>query len=63
MLARLKQHYPEAETQLGSAEQIPLPDTSLDAVVCAQSFHWFATREAVEEIHRVLKPGGFLGLI
>lgn len=42
---------------------IPLPDASVDAVVCAQSFHWFATREALAEIHRVLKPSGKLGLV
>jgi SAM-dependent methyltransferase len=32
-------------------------------VVCAQCFHWFATPEALHEIHRVLKPGSALGLI
>ena len=35
----------------------------MDAVVCAQSFHWFATREALHEIRRVLKPGGAFGLV
>jgi len=32
-------------------------------VVCAQSFHWFASKAALAEIHRVVKPGGHLGLI
>jgi SAM-dependent methyltransferase len=32
-------------------------------VVCAQSFHWFATSAALAEMRRVLKPGGMLGLI
>jgi SAM-dependent methyltransferase len=45
------------------AQSIPLPDASVDAIVCAQSFHWFATVEALAEIHRVLKPGGRLGLV
>jgi SAM-dependent methyltransferase len=63
MLGQLVRQYPEVEARSGSAEAIPLDDASLDAVVCAQSFHWFATREALHEIHRVLKPGGALGLI
>jgi SAM-dependent methyltransferase len=63
MLEQLKQRNPGADAKLGSAERIPLADGSLDAVVCAQSFHWFATPEAVAEIRRVLKPGGAWGLI
>ena len=47
----------------GTATDINLPDGSVDAVVCAQAFHWFATPEAVEEFCRLLRPGGVLGLI
>jgi SAM-dependent methyltransferase len=47
----------------GRAESIPLPDDSVDAVFVGQAFHWFATREAVGEIARVLRPGGGLVLI
>jgi len=47
----------------GTAERIPLPDASMDAIVCAQSFHWFASRAALAEMRRVLKIGGALGLI
>jgi SAM-dependent methyltransferase len=32
-------------------------------VACAQAFHWFATPGALAEIHRVLSPGGRLGLV
>jgi SAM-dependent methyltransferase len=31
--------------------------------VCAQAFRWFASREALAEIHRVLVPRGALGLV
>jgi SAM-dependent methyltransferase len=63
MLDQLVRQYPEVEARSGSAEAIPLGDASLDAVVCGQSFHWFATPQALREIHRVLKPGGALGLV
>ncbi|MEO7643295.1 MAG: class I SAM-dependent methyltransferase, partial [Ramlibacter sp.] len=47
----------------GTAQSMPLPDASFDAVVCAQAFHWFAGRQALDEFARVLKPGGRLGLV
>lgn len=47
----------------GTAEKMPLPDGFADAVVSAQAFHWFRTRPALQEIRRVLRPGGGLGLV
>jgi SAM-dependent methyltransferase len=47
----------------GTAESMPLPDNSVDAVIAAQAFHWFDAPAALREIHRVLKPMGALGLI
>jgi ubiquinone/menaquinone biosynthesis C-methylase UbiE len=63
MLAQLRRAVPQAEAMLGAAEDIPLVDGTVDAVVCGQSFHWFRTDEALAEIRRVLRPGGGLGLI
>lgn len=63
MLAKLSAALPGVEAAAGHASSIPFPDDSADAVVCAQAFHWFATAEALAEIHRVLKPGGRLGLV
>ncbi|CDG82969.1 class I SAM-dependent methyltransferase [Janthinobacterium agaricidamnosum] len=63
MRAKLSAALPQVEALAGSAEAIPLPDASLDAVICAQAFHWFATPAALAEIRRVLKPGGKLGLV
>jgi len=63
MLDELRRGLPQVTTLRGSAASIALADSSVDAVVCAQSFHWFATPEALAEMRRVLKPGGTLGLI
>ena len=63
MLAKLAASLPQVETLAATADALPLPDESVDAIVCAQSFHWFATKAALAELHRVLKPGGRLGLI
>ena len=54
---------PTVRAMAGTAQAIPLPDGTLDAVVCAQAFHWFATKQALDEFQRVLKPGGKLGLV
>lgn len=54
---------PTAKVVEGSAEHLPLPAHSVDAIVVAQAFHWFDGDCALHEFHRVLKPGGRLGLI
>jgi SAM-dependent methyltransferase len=63
MLARLVRQVPTATPVQAVAEKIPLADSSADAVVVAQAFHWFDTDVALADIARVLKPGGTLGLI
>ncbi len=63
MRARLEQAVPEAEALAGAAEAIPLADASVDAVTAGQAFHWFRADEALREVHRVLRPGGGLGLV
>ncbi len=47
----------------GTAEAIPLPDASIDAVTVAQAFHWFDADAALKEIARVLKSGGGLAMV
>jgi len=63
MREQLVSSFPDLTILAGTAETIPLPDGSVDAVVCAQAFHWFATAAALQEMRRVLAPGGRLGLI
>jgi SAM-dependent methyltransferase len=50
-------------TAAGSAEHIPAADASVDAVVAGQAYHWFDPPRALPEIARVLRPGGYLGIM
>lgn len=63
MLAELHAALPEVRTVVAAAGALPFADTSVDAIVCATAFHWFATPQVVAEFRRVLRPGGALGLI
>jgi SAM-dependent methyltransferase len=47
----------------GSAETMPLEDSSVDLVTAAQAFHWFDVDKACSECLRVLKPQGQVALI
>src|SRR5207302_1146418 len=63
MRAELLRAVPGVEAVRGSAERIPLGDASVDAVTIGQAFHWFRYDEAIPELHRVLRPGGAVGLL
>jgi SAM-dependent methyltransferase len=47
----------------GTAERLPAADGSTDAVFCGEAFHWFDGSRALDEIARVLGPGGGIGLL
>lgn len=63
MLAQLDVTVSDATSAVGTAEHIPLPDDSVDAVLVAQAWHWVDPAIAVPEVARVLCPGGTLGLV
>lgn len=63
MRAELERATPGAEALHGSAEEIPLPEASVDAITVGQAFHWFRHDVAIPELHRVLRPGGGVALI
>ncbi|KAG4066030.1 hypothetical protein HA402_001277 [Bradysia odoriphaga] len=55
--------YSNVSYSVSPAEQIPLPDHSLDLITCSQCFHWFDFENFYTEVNRLLKPGGVLALI
>jgi SAM-dependent methyltransferase len=63
MLAELRRLLPSVRALGAPAEAIPLPDGSVDAVLCGQSLHWFDLSRALPEIARVLTDGGVLGAL
>jgi SAM-dependent methyltransferase len=63
MLDELRRLSPGVPAMTGTAEEIPLPDHSVDAVVVGQAWHWVDPARAVPEVARVLVPGGQLALI
>ncbi len=54
---------PRMPTTSATAERLPFRGDSLDAITVAQAFHWFDAPAALEELHRVLRPGGRLALL
>ena len=63
MRAVLERIVPDAEALKGTATEIPLEDSSVDAVFVGEAFHWFANDEAIQEIARVLRPRGVLAIL
>ena len=63
MLDQLRLAVPEAEAHEAHAEEIPLPDASVDSAFAGQAFHWFDRERALPELQRVVRPGGGLVLV
>ncbi|MBF9132702.1 class I SAM-dependent methyltransferase [Plantactinospora sp. S1510] len=58
MRAQLAAATPGVVALAGTAEQVPLPDGSVDAIVAGQAYHWFDHPVAHAEGARLLRPGG-----
>lgn len=63
MLEQLRTAVPSAVASVGTAEDIPLADASVDAILVGQAWHWVDQDAALPSVARVLKPGGTLGLV
>lgn len=54
---------PRIEWRQGDATDLPFPDASFDVVFCQQALQFFEDPAvALEEMHRVLVPGGQIGV-
>ncbi|HEX7744085.1 MAG TPA: class I SAM-dependent methyltransferase [Micromonosporaceae bacterium] len=63
MRAQLEVATPGSTVLAGRAEDLPLPDGSVDGVVAGQAYHWFDPDRAHAEVARVLRGGGTFGVL
>ena len=63
MRQMLRHLLPDLPVVAGTAESLPFRTGALDAVCVAQAFHWFDAEPAFDELARVLRPGGRLGIV
>jgi SAM-dependent methyltransferase len=63
MLSEFRKQTADVPVVAGVGEALPLRGSVFDVVVCASVFHWLAYDLALPEIHRVLRPGGRLGIV
>jgi ubiquinone/menaquinone biosynthesis C-methylase UbiE len=63
MLDLVRERHPAIRTHVANAAALPLADSSVDAVLVADAWHWFPKAEAAAEAERVLKPNGWLSTV
>lgn len=63
MRDQFRRALPTVPLVAGIAEMLPIAEARVDAIVAAQAFHWFDIPRAMQEMHRVLRPGGTVGLV
>ena len=62
MRAAAQASAPEIAFQKGYSNQTGLPDECADIVTISQAFHWMDIPSTLDEVYRVLKPGGVLAV-
>ena len=61
LIAVARNRLPTADLRVGSMFALPWPDASFDAAVSINGI-WGGCEGALEEVHRVLRPGGRIGI-
>ena len=59
----LAETLPEVRALAGTGESIPLPNGCAEAVLASASWHWMELVPTLQEVGRVLVPGGVLGVM
>ena len=59
----LQSKVPGVTVRAGRAEELPVEDGEVDAVLGGQMWHWVEAEQGAAEAARVLRPGGVLGLL
>jgi len=62
MLRTLRRGAPTVPATVAAAEALPVAAGTFDLVVCATAWHWVQPDAAVEQVRRVLRPGGHVAL-
>ena len=62
MLEIAKERFPSAKWVEGSAEALPFEPSTFDAAISGQTFHHVDRKKAIEELLRILRPGGIAGI-
>lgn len=63
MRAVLARSNPTVRHHVSESTSLPVDDAAVDAVLVADAWHWFDAEGTLAEVRRVLKPGGWLGLV
>jgi SAM-dependent methyltransferase len=63
MRAILASNLPEVTALSGTGEAMPLETSSVDVVLASSCWHWMDADQALQEVARVLVPGGTLGVV
>ena len=59
----LERELPGVTALDGRAEALPLPAADVDVATVGHAFHWFDADAALDELHRVLRAGGWLAVL